>query len=150
MPWLRLTVTAMLALLLAGTHWKAYVSGQQAVRAQYVAAQLQAEKAARLREQQLIEEKQKAEAAYVDQKRKAAVAVSGARTELERLRDALAASSASEQTPASPRAADRAGLEQHLLGQCAASLVGMAAEADRLETLVVGLQGYIKNVCLEK
>ena len=150
MPWVRLTAAAVLALLLAGTHWKAYVAGQQAVRAQYVAAQLQAEKAARLREQQLIEEKQKAEAAYVDQKRKAAVAVSGARTELERLRDALAASSASEQTPASPRAADRAGLEQHLLGQCAASLVGMAAEADRLEALVVGLQGYIKNVCLEK
>ena len=150
MPWVRLTAAAVLALLLAGTHWKTYVAGQQAVRAQYVAAQLQAEKASRLREQQLIEEKQKAEAAYVDQKRKAAVAVSGARTELERLRDALAASSASEPTATGPRAADRAGLEQHLLGQCAASLVGVAAEADRLETLVVGLQGYIKNVCLEK
>lgn len=150
MPWVRLTAAAVLALLLAGTHWKAYISGQQAVRAQYVAAQLQAEKAARLREQQLIEEKQKAEAVYVDQKRKAAVAVSGARTELERLRDALATRSPSEPATASPRAADRAGLEQHLLGQCASALVGMAAEADRLETLVVGLQGYIKNVCLEK
>lgn len=150
MPWFKLTAAAVLALLLTGTHWKAYVAGQQAVRAEYQAAQLQAEKEARAREQRLVEEKQKAEAAYVDQKRKAAVAVSGARSELDRLRDALAARSAGAPTATCPRAADRAGLEQHLLGQCASALVGVAAEADRLETLVVGLQGYIKNVCLEK
>jgi len=56
----RLTLGLILATLLVGTHWKAYVVGQQGVRAQWdqdkaqrVALALQAEQAARAREQEL-------------------------------------------------------------------------------------------------
>ena len=41
------------------------------------------------------------------------------------------------------------GLERELLGQCANALASLAKEADRLESKVVGLQGYVGGVCLQ-
>jgi hypothetical protein len=154
----RLTLGLILATLLVGTHWKAYVVGQQGVRAQWnqdkaqrVALALQAEQAARVREQELQAAKQQAEVRYAQLKKRAASAAAGAQSELGRLRDELAST---DRDPAggdpgtTQRADGGAGLERELLGQCAAALVGVAAEADRLEAVVVGLQGYVKQVCL--
>lgn len=151
--YLRLALLIVFSVLLAGTHWKAYVSGKQAMQAHYQQAQLQAEQAARAREQQLVAERQKSEERYVQEKRKAAAAASGAQSELDRLRDALASSGGGPTCPA-PAASARVdagtGLESELLGHCAQTLVGVAAEADRLEAQVVGLQQYIKQVCQKR
>lgn len=150
MPWVRLTLAMAVALALAATHWKAYVAGQNDVRVKYQAAALEAEKAARAKEQELVAAKQKAEAAYVQEKRKAAIASAGARDALDGLRDAIAERDAAQAATTCTRVDAGVGLERELLGQCAQALVGVAAQADGLEALVVGLQGYVKNVCLKE
>ena len=109
-----------------------------------------AEQAARSREHDMLAARQKAEERYELEKRKAAVAGSRARSELDGLRNELyAISPPSPKDPAAPLRADgRASLERELLGSCASTLVGLAAEADRLAAVVVGLQSYVKNVCV--
>ncbi len=150
MPWVRLTLAMAVALALAATHWKAYVAGQNDVRVQYQAAALKAEKDARAKEQELLAAKQKAEAAYVREKQKAAAASAGARDALDGMRNALAERDAAKETAPGSRVDAGAGLERDILGRCAQTLVGLAAQADRLEAVVVGLQGYIKDVCLKE
>jgi hypothetical protein len=150
MPWIRLTAAAVLAVFLAATHWKLYVAGQNSVRVQYQAAALKAEQQARSKEQTLLQQKQKAEAAYVKEKQKAAAAAAGADRALDGLRDALAERAAAADTATCTRVDAGVGLEQELLGRCAVTLVELAEEADRLEAIVVGLQGYVKNVCIRK
>jgi hypothetical protein len=105
----------------------------------------------------LVSERQKLEEKYVREKNKAASAAAGAESELDRLRDELATkSSIPGSNPTCPSAAPSSGdhggtgLESELLGHCAKTLVGLAAEADRLEAQVVGLQQYIKGVCLKR
>lgn len=150
MPWIRLTAATVLALFLAATHWKLYVAGQNSVRAQYQTAALKAEAAARTKEQTLLQQKQKAEAAYVKEKQKAAAAAASADRALDGLRSALAERDAAADPATCTRVDAGSGLERELLGSCASALVGLAKEADRLEALVVGLQGYVKNVCTRK
>jgi hypothetical protein len=156
----RITAALIVAALLAGTHWKVYVTGKQAVQAEWnldiqkrTEQALAAEQAARDQEQHLVAEKHKAEEAYVNEKRKAARAAAGAKSELDRLRDAIAERGAGEtcaDPSPQPRADAGARLEQELLGHCAGALTELAAEADRLEALVVGLQGYIKGTVLKQ
>lgn len=109
--------------------------------------------AARVREQELAQARQKVEVEYAQHKKRAAVAAAGAQSELGRLRDELAAptaGAAGSDTRPTERADGAAGLERELLGQCATALVAVAAEADRLEAVVVGLQGYVREVCLAR
>jgi hypothetical protein len=148
----------VLAVVLAGTSWRAYVAGQEDVRVQWdqdkaerIALALQAEQRARTREQELVAARQQAEDQYVQLKKRAAAAAAGAQSELGRLRDELArpdGDPSGGDSGAAQRADGGARLERELLGQCAEALVGMAAEADRLEAVVVGLQGYVKQVCM--
>lgn len=110
-----------------------------------------AEELARKREQSLSVYRQQAEEKYVQEKTRAAAAASRARNELDGLRNelyALGPSSARKGPAATGRADGPARLEGELLGQCATALVGVAAEADRLAASVVGLQAYVKNVCV--
>jgi Tfp pilus assembly protein PilV len=107
--------------------------------------------AARAQEHALAEAKQKAEEAYAAQKRKADVAARSARVELDGLRNELYALSAprkiSENSTAAP-SADGAPIERKLFGECATALVEMAAGADTLAAQLVGLQSYVRNVCV--
>jgi hypothetical protein len=106
--------------------------------------------AARAQEHALGEAKQKAEEAYAVQKRKADVAARNARAELDGLRKelyALPTPAAGANTPALPRT-DGASLERQLLGECASALVEVAAGADILATQLVGLQSYVRNICV--
>lgn len=147
----RVAFLLVVAVFLAGTHWKTYTMGKQTVQAAWDKQVAEAEKQAREKELKLVAEKQKAEEAYVQEKQKAARAAAGARTELDRLRAELASRGEASPNPAAgPRVDGRAGLEQELLGQCASALVSMAAEADRLEAWIIGLQGYVKGVCLAR
>lgn len=106
--------------------------------------------AARAQEQALGTAKQKAEEAYALEKRKAAVSARSARVELDGLRNELYAipapvAGAAPTTPARP---DGGSIERRLLGECAAALVEVAAGADDLAAQLVGLQGYVRNVCV--
>lgn len=145
--YIRLVIVAIVLVVLAGTHWKAYLNGKKAVRAEYQAKELAAEKAAREREQELVAERKKLEDRYVQDKRKAEAAAAGARAELGRLRDQLAARGAAPTTPATPIRADAGTIEGQLLGACASALVGVAEDADRLAAQVIGLQAYVRGVC---
>jgi hypothetical protein len=116
----------------------------------YAQSLQKAEELARRREHDLLAARQKAEDQYVLQKRQAAGAATRARAELDGLRNELYAIAApGPKNPAATLRADgRAGVERELLGSCATTLVAMAGEADRLAAIVVGLQGYARNVCL--
>ena len=108
--------------------------------------------AARAQEQALGVAKQKAEEAYAIEKRKAAVAARNARSELDGLRNELYAlpvpTSNSSANPAPSARVNGITIERQLLGECAATLVEVAAGADSLAAQLIGLQGYVRNVCV--
>ncbi len=145
------SIAAVIVLIaISFSHYLAYNNGKEKVQALWDKDKLEQTQQALKKQQQLQAEKQKAEERYVQEKRKAASAASDAKSELDRLRDTLTSASREESVSPStvPRVNAGAGPERELLGHCASTLVAVAAEADRLETVVVGLQGYIKNVCL--
>ena len=150
----RYAIVAVLAVVLCATHWKAYVVGKTTVMSQWqqekTQAALEAEQIARKKEQELTAAKDKAEKQYVEEKRKAAKSAASASAELDRLRDQLSVAPISNNhCPCTESGTNGStGLEREILGHCAASLVQLAAEADRLETVIVGLQSYVKDVCL--
>ncbi len=102
--------------------------------------------------QELNTAKQKVEEDYALEKRKAAVAARSARAELDGLRQELYAlptpdpAALVQATPSTGRV-DAGTIERQLLGECATTLVGVAAEADLLAAQLVGLQRYVRNVC---
>lgn len=106
--------------------------------------------AARAQEQALSAAKQKTEEAYALEKRKAAVAARSARAELDGLRNELYAvpTPIAGANPTAPTRADGSPIERRLLGECAAALVEVAAGADLMAAQLVGLQGYVRNVCV--
>lgn len=155
----RVWAVIIVSALLATTHFTAYRAGRAHVRAQWDAdiakrdkLALELEQAARAKEQALVAAKNEAEQRYVQLKKQAAVAADGAQSALNSLRDVLAtAPGPTCSTPAAGARADAgARLESDLLGHCAQALTGLAAEADRLEAQVVGLQQYVKQVCLKR
>ena len=109
--------------------------------------------AARAQEQALGAAKQKAEEAYALEKRKAAVAARNARIELDGLRNELYAipvtNPSSDTNTATPVRVNGATIERQLLGECATTLVEVAANSDRLAAQVLGLQSYVANVCVK-
>lgn len=100
--------------------------------------------------QELNSARQKVEQDYALEKRKAVVAARSSRAELDGLRQELYAlpspSALIQAAPATGRA-DDATLERQLLGECATTLVTVAAEADLLAAQLVGLQSYVRDVC---
>ncbi len=163
MYWLlnpRVIVGIVLLVALGATHFTAYRAGKAVLRADWdkdkaaqMAKLLEQEQLFRKKEQALVAAKATAEKRYVDEKRKAATAAVGAQSALDGLRDTLAAAPACP-APSDPAAASRAAgaarLESELLGHCAQALVGLAAEADVLEARIVGLQSYVRDVCLKR
>jgi hypothetical protein len=152
--------TVVVLLALSFSHYFAYNKGQEAVHSLWTKDKLaRAEAEANTADealkklQTLQAEKQKVDQLYVQEKRKAANAAADTQRELDRLLDNISRNNTTESNNGSStitRIDGRTGLEQELLGQCAATLVAMAAEADRLETVIVGLQSYVKNICLAK
>lgn len=152
----RLWLAIALAVGLAISHGMAYKAGKATVRAdwdkdiaQRTAQALKAEQDARAKEQALQAAKQKVEVNYAAQKKRDAVALAGAQSELDRLRYELTTgnSQPSEATSTTARTDGSGRLERDLLGECAATAVELAKAADRLETKLVGLQGYVRDVC---
>lgn len=154
-------VVAVVVALLSISHYFVYTKGQANVQALCNKDKLvKAEAEIKANEQylnkikQLQVENEKVNKEYDQQKRKAAAAATSTQLELGRLHSELAVSATPNKdtvTPfASPGAYGGTRLEQELLGQCATTLVALAAEADRLETIIVGLQKYVTSVLLSK
>lgn len=115
-------------------------------------AALAQQKDALVKLQELNAAKQKVEQDYALEKRKAAVAARSARAELDGLRQELYAipapdPAASLHAAPTPGRVDGATIERQLLGECATTLVAVAAEADLLAAQLVGLQSYVRDVC---
>lgn len=150
----RYAYTVLFALILAAltaSHWKVYHIGRQMQLSEFNAAVAAATERARQREQALVAAKQEVEVKYEQLKKRAASTASGASAELGRLRDDLAAPRGSDQTaPACAGANAAARADRDVLAACATSLVQLAAEADSLSARLVGLQGYVKEVCLKQ
>lgn len=152
----RIAFAVIIAAILGMSHWKVYVMGKNTVQNEWNKAQVTQtkqlaakEQEYRQQEQNLVAAKNQAEEKYVEIKKHTAVAVAGARSELDRLRRDLAARSL-------PRAgADSAtGTGAHgeavvgeVFGDCAARYAGLAEEADAVRDKLIGLQGYVNNVC---
>jgi hypothetical protein len=153
-------IAAVLVVVLAGTHFSAYRSGRSHVlaawnkeKAELTAKAFDAERAARTKEQALVVQRQQAEKRYVEEKRKAATAALASQSALDSLRHALDERDraiAAADSATSARANGGARLERDLLGSCATALTELGAEADRLEARIVGLQSYVKQVCLKQ
>jgi hypothetical protein len=142
-----------LAALLAWGAWqkhsatKAARQAEQATAAAVIATQTaQAEQAARDQEFQFAEAARKAADEYAQNVARQRAAAAGSRAELDRLRDALATSAPGAACPgaSAPRGPDVAGTLRDLLGSCAATLQDLAAEADRLEGKLTGLQDHVR------
>lgn len=126
----------------------AITAAHDAERKQIAEQLAQAERDARTKEQEYARNTQAAAAAYARNERTLRARVDASRVELDGLRGDLAAVLAPRPAASTPGAAvviDGAGtVLGELLGACAASLQGMAAEADRLALKLSGLQDYIR------
>ncbi len=149
-------IAAVLLVVLAGTHWKAYTVGRDLASAGH-AIQIRDQADAlvkrteeyRKREQALIQGKNDAEVRYEQIRKRTRAADAGMRDELGRLRDELAAASLPRPTGDSTTGtdADGAAVGHELFGDCAARYSGLAEETGRLRDQVIGLQDYVSSVC---
>lgn len=107
-----------------------------------------AEKAARAAEELMADSARKAAQTYALNVNRVRADAAGARTELDRLRDTLAAAAPSE-AASSALAAARVDVANRLAGvvnECSAALSAVAEAADRAEARVVGWQEWAKAV----
>jgi len=120
-----------------------------AEKAQRLADALQASQEARRLESRRATNVQEAQ----DHARKIASAARadavGARDELERLRGALADRDRAAQAPGAECRVDAGAVERQLLGACAATLEGLAREADQDRGRLIELQGYVRAITQE-
>ena len=158
-PYFRIAAAVVVAVLLAGTHWKAYHAGGVSARAELAAYKQtvaentrKAELAARVKEQakQTEVERVQDEAAK-KQTVLAARAVAAERTAVS-LRNEVARLNArpAPQNPEAAAFAREASTARELLGACAAEYRSVAEVADGLRDQVIGLQDYVHSVALAK
>ena len=149
----RVWAAVALAVILAGTHFKAYHAGGASVQAEWDAEKLATTQAAlaadianRAKEADLQTKVQKVSADYAKQKQ---VNADLSRSLDDSVRDFNAALNRPGPADSSTPTGDHGtgGLERELLGTCAATLVIMGKAADRLENKVVALQEYAAKVC---
>ena len=148
----RLAVAAAIALALAASHWKAYRTGQDAITAEWdkdiaqrTAAALEASEKARKVEQELSAKVRKVSDDFQNQKRATQHVAAAVAVGMRELETALTAPAvASSGAVASAGNHGTGGTERELLGSCAATLVGLGQEADRMALKIVTLQEYIR------
>jgi hypothetical protein len=150
----RIAAALIVALALSAGAWKAYSMGKASVQAEWdadvaqrTAQALEAEKAARARESELQTKVGRVDRAYQDQKRATAHVAAAAADGLRNLETILAAPAAASSGAVAASGNHGAGSpERELLGSCAASLVGLGKEADRMALKVLTLQEYIRAI----
>ena len=141
--WIGLALVGVLAF----THYKAFTGGKAAVQAAWTADKLAASEATRQREKAATIATTKVDYALQQSKNRD---IAAGRATADSLRSVKAALAERDTTPTAAGAFGTGGLERELLGSCATALAEMAITADRLETKVVGLQAYTRNVCMSQ
>lgn len=147
----RIWAALVVAVFLAGTHWKVYVAGKKTIQAEWdaekIILQQKAMKAAEINRLKSIALGKEAERVDRElQEHKAARMVSD-RVADDRLRDLNAALG----RPTSDKASTPGGIDDPrdaIIGECAESVVRLDKTARRLVEKVSGLQGYVQGVCL--
>lgn len=120
--------------------------GYDRAQAEYTSAALVASEAARAKEKTLQAANLKVDHALQIEKTRRLAAERATADSLRDFQSAL--DSATHSDPATPgRVNDTGGLERELLGECSNHLAALALTADRLESKVVGLQSYARDVC---
>lgn len=130
----------------AASATKAKAAAEQ--RAALETANAKAEREAREKEHQFAESARRAADAYQSNLARNRAAAAGARDELDRLRDAIAAAPAGPASSASASSgrADGAAVTRLVLGECARAVQALAETADGLEARLIGLQGYVRSI----
>lgn len=154
--WFEIACVAILAgAIWFAYHW-AYSNGARDVQIKFDAYKTeqvqmaqQQEAANRLKEQGFQTSLENLTNAYIKEHSAHLAAAASANSMLDSFNAALG-SKAAPDSPAARVPDGGAGPEQELLGNCASTLVRLAAEADRLEEVIVGLQTYIKDIVLRK
>lgn len=141
--YLRLIAALLSLVLLAATHWKVYVQGQAAVRAEYQAKALIAEQNARAREHALANKVETID--HELQTQKARIAAVN-RAHAERLREYQAALERSHQDPAPTGGA--ASPFARIAGECGQALAALDQRDREVARIAEGLQRYATGVCL--
>jgi Tfp pilus assembly protein PilV len=142
----KLAIIAAIALGLAASHWKAYTHGKQVVQQKYDALATQAAISAMKTQERLQEAVQTVGEKHEETKRANVASAGAASAELARLRDELARSGNAAEAPKAACRIDAGRTERELLGQCAGVVQNLAAEADRLEGKLTGLQEYVRAI----
>lgn len=142
--WLVLALVGLLAFV----NHRGFQRGKAAVQAVWTADKLAASEATRQREKALTIASTKVDYALQQSKKRDLAAGRAAADSLRSFKAAIAAKP--DDTPTPSGAVGRGGLERELLGSCATSLAELAITSDRLETKVVGLQGYVRDVCMSQ
>lgn len=138
---------AALLILLGIQTWRLHSAVNELAeqKAAIATARADAEKEAREREQQMAEGARKASDAYSRNAQKLRGDADGARSELERLRDSLAASQTPVDTIAASRA-DDATRARFVVGKLAEAAATATAAADQCEAKLAGLQEWARAV----
>lgn len=152
----RVWLAFALAIVLAGTHWRAYTNGKHDVQlewdaatAQATAAALQAEQQARATEQALQSKVRKVTNDYQAEKTRRAAADQLAADSLRQLQAALASGGAAATDPATPARADDDPRDS-IIAECAGALVQVDKAARSLADQTRALQGYAAGVCVSQ
>jgi len=148
----QITAVLLAIALIAAGAWKlrydGYKAGADDVRKDYAAAATQAALAAIKTQERLQEAVQTVGERHEKTKRANAASAAAVGSELDSLRNDLAARDrAATAAPSAASRADASGAERELLGSCAGALVGVAQEADRIEAKLGALQDYVRSVC---
>lgn len=152
----RLAVALVIALTLAGTHWRAYTRGQAAVRMEWdadtarrTAAALVASEQARSREKTLQAENTRIAHAYTAEKSRRAAADRAAADSLQRLDAALSGGGTASADTAAAGGADE-DPRNGVIAECAAALVELDGAYRGLVAQTRGLQEYAAGVCVRE
>ena len=100
----------------------------------------------REREQQMAENARKAANDYAKNAARIRASADGARTELDGLRNALAAAGPAPDSPASAAGTDDATRARFVVGQLANAAATVSAAADACEVRLAGLQEYVRGI----
>ncbi len=154
MLYVRLAAAAVLAVALAGTHWKAYTSGQKDIQARWdaditqrTAEALADSEKARAKEQTLQAENRRIANAYAAEKTRRAAADVAAADSLRRLESALAGNYRTPDDPAATSGVDD-DPRDGIIAQCGSALVQLGAAHRGLVAQTKALQEYTARVCV--
>jgi len=140
------------SVLLASTHWKAYVSGKRTIQAEFTAYVAEekvllaaATETARLRERSINTTLRQSYDQYNTLKSSIRADAKSASSQLQQLEATVTATPGCSD-PSTPGGVDATTPFRELLLACTKSLSELAEEADEIAARLQGLQGYVRSI----